>query len=325
MKQLLKPILAFVAFAIFAVGCWYGYRVIYADERDALLTETATIRTNAASYEKELERQKLVRDRLVAIASTTLGKQFDRVDHRLRTGLSRVGQSAGLSEVVVSSNAPKDERNPAATARGMDRGMQDRIKKSPNFSVVKAQVKGVGSLSQVLNALAMYDSQPWIHRVDALSIRPVGSDREKFELKLDVATIWMPDLAVDDPNDPAIVAPGESGVDAIAAITAKNVFRVAPPPAPAKPKAVANRPAQPQTPAPAWGDWKLTGVVTGRRGMEALMVNTRDGERRVLSPGVAVLGATLVSGAGEEAVFELEGAMWTVRTGATLADRIRKE
>ncbi len=325
MKRLLKPLAVLVALSLVIAAGWYGYRAIYANERDALLAETTKIREYAASYEKELERQKLVRDRLSAVASTTLGKQFDRVDHRLRTGLSRVGQSAGLSDVVVSSYAPKDERNPAATARGMDRAMQDRIKKSPNFSVVKAQVKGTGTLSQVLNALATYDSQPWIHRVDSLSIRPVGSDREKFELKLDIATIWMPDLAVDDPNDPAIVAPGESGVDAIAAITAKNVFRVPPAPTPTKPRAVANRPAPPPTPAPAWGEWKLTGVVTGRRGLEAMMVNTRDGERKVLSPGVAVLGATLVSGAGEEAVFELEGAMWTVRTGATLADRIRKD
>lgn len=325
MKRLLRPLLALIVVAVLATTTWYGYRVMFGNERDSLLKATREFQSATASYEKDLQRQKAVRDRLNSIAQTTLGKQFDRVDHRLRTGLSRVGQDAGLSDVVVSSSPPKDERNPAAAARDMERSMQDRIKKVPNFSVVSAQVKGVGALPQVLQALAMYDCQPWIHRVSALSIRPVGREREKFELKLDVATIWMPDLSVDDPNDPAIVAPGESGVAAIAAITEKNVFRTPPAPAPAPAREVAARPAQPASPAPAWGDWKLTGVVSGRRGLEALLVNTRDGERKVLSPGVSVLGATLVSGAGEEATFELEGAMWTVRTGATLADRVRKE
>lgn len=325
MKPFLKPILAFIATLLLLGLAWYGYRVMFANQRNALLAETQDLRDDTASYEKDLERQKAIRDRLTAIAQTTLGKQFDRVDHRLRTGLSRVGQDAGLSDVVVSSSPPKDERNPAAVARDMDRAMQDRIKKMPNFSVVRAQVKGTGTLAQVLQALAMYDCQPWIHRVDALSIRPVGREREKFEIKLDVATIWMPDLSVDDPNDPAIVAPGEGGIEAIAAITGKNVFRIPPAPTPAPVREVAARPAPPSNLAPAWGEWKLTGVISGRRGLEALMVNTRDGERKVLAPGTAVLGATLVSGAGEEATFELEGAMWTVRTGATLADRVRKE
>lgn len=325
MKALLKPTLMFLGALLFLGAAWYGYRAMFADQRDALLAETRTFQSNTASYEKELGRQKAVRDRLNAIAQTTLGKQFDRVDHRLRTGLSRVGQDAGLADVVVSSSPPKDERNPAAVARDMERSMQDRIKKAPNFSVVRAQVKGTGTLLQVLQALAMYDCQPWIHRLDALSIRPVGSERERFEIKLEVATIWMPDLSADDPNDPAIVAPGEGGIQAIAAITGKNVFRIPPAPSPAPKREAAARPAPPSAPAPAWAEWKLTGVVSGRRGLEALMVNTRDGERKVLAPGAAVLGATLVSGAGEEATFELEGAMWTVRTGATLADRVRKE
>lgn len=325
MRDLLKPALMLVATVALLGGAWYGYRVMFADERAALIAETARFRKNAASYEKELGRQKAVRDRLGVIAQTTLGKQFDRVDHRLRSGLSRVGQDAGLTEVVVSSSPPKDERNPAAVVRDLDRATQERIKKMPNFSVVRAQVKGTGTLPQVLQALAMYDCQSWIHRVDALSIRPIGRERDKFEIKLDVATIWMPDLSVDDPNDPPIVAPGESGIDAIASITGKNVFRLTTDPKPAPALPVAAQAAPPKAPPVAWGDWKLTGIVSGRRGLEALLVNTRDGERRALAPGAGVLGATLVSGAGEEAIFEVEGAMWTVRTGATLADRVRKE
>ncbi|MCW5768928.1 MAG: hypothetical protein KIT19_09605 [Phycisphaeraceae bacterium] len=325
MRRFLKPTLLALAAILFAGASWYGYRAMYANERDALLKETADLRRAQVAYEKELQRQQAVRDRLAAMASTTLGKQFDRVDHRLRTGLSRVGQDSGLADVVVSSTPPKDERNPAAVARNMERLMQDRIKKSPNFSVVRAQVKGTGTLPQVLQALATYSCQPWIHRIDTLTIRPVGRERERFELKLDVATIWMPDLSTDNPNDPPIVAPGESGVQAIALITAKNVFKVPTPPPRTPNRAVVAAPPQPQEPAPPFAEWKLTGVISGRRGVEALMLNMRDGERRVLSPGTAVLGATLVSGAGEEAVFELEGTMWTVRTGATLADRIRKE
>jgi hypothetical protein len=83
------------------------------------------------------------------------------------------------------------------------------------------------------------------------------------------------------------------------------------------------RPTPP--PPPAWGEWKLPGVFAGRRGLEALLVNTRSNERLVLVPGGAVLGATLIGGEGEQAVFELEGALWTVRAGTTLADRVRSD
>jgi Tfp pilus assembly protein PilO len=301
--------------AIFVVVClliagagWKGYRSFYADERDALIEETKGFRFTANAYEKELEKQRALRDRLALVASTTLGKQFPRTEHRLRTGLSRVGLDAGLSDVVVSSSAPEDQKSPAV------------------FSVVKAQVKGTGTLAQVLQALAMYEAQPWIHRVQSMSIQPVGRERDQFELKLDVSTVWMPDLAVDDPNDPSVVSPDEAGVAAIAAIAGKNIFRVPPAPAPEKAVAQAPQPERPRAdPAPAWGDWKLTGVVSGRRGLEALLLNTRSGDRLALVPGGVVLGATLVSGGGEEAVFELEGAKWRVRTGATLADRVRQE
>lgn len=326
MKRWIRPaILAVVC--LIAVGAgWKGYRAFYADERDALIEETKGFRSTANAYEKELSKEKALRDRLAAIASTTLGKQFPRTEHRLRTGLSRVGLDAGLTDVVVSSSAPEDQKSPAAIAKGMNLGMAKRLGRSAAFSVVKAQVKGTGTLAQVLQALAMYEAQPWIHRVQSMSIRPVGRERDRFELKLDVSSIWMPDLAVDDPNDPAIVSPGEAGVAAIAAIAGKNIFRV--PPAPAPEQAVTQSPPaeRPRAePAPAWGDWKLTGVVSGRRGLEALLLNTRSGDRLALPPGGVVLGATLVSGGGEEAVFELEGAKWRVRTGATLADRVRQE
>lgn len=325
MKQWIRPTLIVVALALVLGGCWYGYRRFFANERDALIKETAGLRSTAKAYEKELERQKSIRDRLSAVAATTLGKQFPRAEHRLRTGLSRIGQDAGLTDVVVSSSAPEDQKSPAAHAKGMDIGMAKRLSKAPTFSVVKAQVRGTGTLPQVLQALATYDSQPWIHRVQGLSIRPVGRERDRFELKLDVATIWMPDLASDDPNDPSVVSPDEASVQAIAAITAKNVFRVPLPPAPVIAAAPTPEVRPAGAPAPAWGDWKLTGVTSGRRGLEALLVNTRSGDRLALAPGGVVLGATLVSGAGEEAVFELEGTKWTVRTGATLADRVRQE
>lgn len=326
MKRFIKPAIAAALCLAAGVLGWKAYRAFYADERDALLQQIRGFRADAASYEKELDKQRAVRERLNAIASTTLGKQFPRVEHRLRTGLSRVGQDAGLTEVVVSSSAAETQRNPAATAKGMNTGMSKRLTRSAEFAIVKAQVKGTGSLPQVLQALATYEAQPWIHRVQSMSIRPVGRERDRFELRLDVSVLWVPDLAADDPNDPPIVSPGDAGVQAIAAIAGKNIFRV--PPAPAPEKAVARQPAPERPkgdPPPAWADWKLTGIVSGRRGTEALLVNTRSGDRLALPPGGAVLGATLVSGSGEEAVFELEGARWRVRTGATLADRVPQE
>lgn len=325
MSKRLNLAMAGVGLAALLGAGWYGYQRVYAGPRDELLKEIAQYRQSAASYERALEGQRAVAERLDRIASTTLGKQFDRLDHRLRTGLSRIGQDAGLTDVVVSSSPPKDERNPLASAKGLDRSLADRIRKSSNFSVVKAQVRGAGTLEQVLGALATYGSQAWIHRIDGLSIRPAGQGRERFELRLDVATIWLPDLAKEDLAEPTIQAPGEADISAIAAIASKNVFRAPVPPRPTPEQRVAAAPPPAGPAAPAWAEWKLTGVTTGRRGTEALMMNTRSGERLAIAPGGGVLGATLVSGAGEEAVFELEGARWTVRTGATLAERVKKE
>ena len=326
MKRWIRPAIVLILLVGAAALGWKGYRSFYANERDALIEQARGFRKAAKDYEKGLENQKGVRDRLNAIAATTLGKQFPRVEHRLRTGLSRVGQDAGLADVVVSSSAAEAQKNPAATAKGMDPAMARRLARSAEFAIVKAQVKGTGSLPQVLQALATYEAQPWIHRVQSMSIRPVGRERDRFELKLDVSVLWVPDLAVDDPNDPPILSPGEAGVEAVAAIAGKNIFRV--PPAPTPERAVAKKPPAERPagePPPAWGDWKLTGVVSGRRGLEALLVNTRSGDRVAIAPGGVVLGATLVTGGGEEAVFELEGARWRVRTGATLADRVRLE
>lgn len=328
MKRWLSLTLWLACVVVVGLMGWFAFEKVYAAPKRALLAEIAGARAGAEAYERALEQQRPVRERLERIASTTLGRQFDRLEHQYRTGLSRVAEGSGLSEVVVSSSPAKQERNPAGSAGRLDAGLQRRIRGATNFSVVRAQVKGVGTFEQVLVAMATLGRQPWLHRVEGFSLRPVGRERDRFELRVEVATIWMPDLAKEEITEVAIAAPGSADVEAWQAIVAKNVFRQpTPPPAP-PPTVVATAPKveKPKPPPPpAWGEWKLTGVIAGRRGLEALLVNTRSNERLVLVPGGAVLGAKLIGGEGEQAVFELEGAMWTVRAGMTLADRVRSD
>lgn len=306
------------------------YLVTYAQPRDELLDRLKQAKSEEQRLVTALKERQSVNKRLSEFGATTLGKKQDVVDKRFRDGLNQIAGQCGLGEVVVSTGAPSPRTNPLTRERGVQSMLKRELQKKPDFDVIEGQLKGAGTLDQVLRALAMTQAQSWVHRVEGFSIEPRGKDRDRFELRVDVSTLSMPDYVTAD-KDPTVV-PAPQTLEAIwSAVAGKNMFREPPPrpnPQPAPPPtvvAVQPPPVASAPPPPPYNDWKLVGVVTSEHGVEAWVVNIKTNERAVLTPGAKVLDLTFVEGSRERAVFEVGGQKFAFVNGQVLGVRTPAE
>jgi hypothetical protein len=311
------------------VGYW-GYSSLYAAPRNDLLQQINASKGAIAKYKDALKGEFDVHKRAKQIALTTLGGKVDTVEHRFRTGLSRIGEGEGLSGVVVDDGEPMDHTSPLLPSKGVATALKQALRKKPDFQTIRGTLKGTGSLEQVLRAVAVAQAQSWLHRVDGFSIKPAGGSGDKFELRMDVATLLVPDLLAGENPEPQIVQPPSEADVMLRAVAMKNVFKAPPAqPSPEGPREVqvAAAPAEgpahtppPQVFAP-YDEWKLTGVVIGGRGAEAFFTNLRTNAKLTVEQGGAVLDAVFVHGEGEKAVMEIGGQRFEVSNGQTLAAR----
>ncbi|KAA0216272.1 MAG: hypothetical protein DYG94_05435 [Leptolyngbya sp. PLA3] len=269
-----------------------------------------------------------IKRELQGFGLTQIGREFDQVEHRLRTSLQDIGERAGLRAVQVSNGPPRAQRTPLDAARL--RGKLGReLMEAHDFAVVKGTFSGSGSLEQVVRAVAFLQVQPWLHRIERVSIEPRGRERQTFGLDVAFSVAVAPDLCPADAAMPPIVAPGEELVKKAARIAERNVF-VAPPVQTPKPLVV-ETPVDPIVPPPAvppaYDRWKVTGLVERRvdgqtLSVEAWVTQTATGERRILRPGEEVLGHVFEWAEGERGYFVFEGRRFVIRQGQTLADRV---
>ena len=314
-----RPIqFALIALVVLAVGFylynrWYSTPI--AKERERMAQINAQIR----AFGDATDAQYAARKTLKEIASTTLGKNDDVVKHRFRSLLSAVGEEAGLSNVVVEHGQARAVENPASGER-IETNIRRSLRERADFLVLRGQLVGIGPLEATIRAIAGAKAQPWVHRVEGFSIKPADKERTRYEVRVDVATILLPDLA-SDKQEPVLASLADLGTSG-SGIVDKSVFKRPPPPAAEpdpKPTQTASKPRA--KPKPPYDDWRLTAIITGGPSLEAFMVNTKTNERRVLSEGGEVLGAKLVEAAGERAIFELDGTLYEVLNGQTLAAR----
>lgn len=303
-------------------GGYMAYSRLYATPRAALLAEWETARKSIGVYETKLGAAPAVRDGLKALAANTLGDKQDTAEHRFRTTLNSIAEGCGLREIKVDNRDPSQVRNPAGQQKLSDRFART-LRAQVDFSVIKGTVRGIGTLDQVLRATAAISAQTWVHRVEGFSIKPIGADRERYELRLSVATMFVPDLAPKSAPEPARVELTASAGDSWRPIVEKNVFKV---PAPvvvqaAPPALPPVNIAPPAPPAPSYAEWRLTGVVESPKGAEALLVNVKTNERSTLAVGATVLDAVFESGKGERAVFRIAQDRFEVVMGSTLDQR----
>lgn len=315
----IKPVALLVAVLAAAAA---GYYVVYARPRAALLSQLEDKKSRIASYTDALKEARQVKQELRTFAAGTLSPKADQATAQFRSALGAIATANGMAEadVVVNTNKPEAVMSPAGSKLRTALGAE--LKKQPDFWVMKGSVEGKGSLEQVLRVAAVVQNQPWIHRVDSFSIKPEGKARDRFTLKLGVATLLMPaDLAPKESPDLQIKPLAEADGARFASIIAKNVFKE---PAPVVAQAApTSQQAGPQAapPPPPYNEWKLTGVVESRLGVEAFLVNTRSGQHMSLPAGAIVAEAKFVSGAGERAVFEIGGQQYEVFNGQTLEQR----
>lgn len=305
---------------------YFAYHRMYAGPKRDLDQQLTTVRANVARLEDELIEHERIRSGLRDLANTTLSGRTDTLEHRLRSSLGEIAAECGLASVEVSSGSPRVMKNPAGDARLSTRSLSVALRKQEDASVVTAQLRGVGGLEQVLRTLATVGAQPWAHRVVSVSLTPEGKERERYELTLGVATLLVPDLKGEKGEPPARAELDPARAAAWRGIVERDAFRNPPPPQPERPVVAKPPPQDPPKPTPPppppFHEWRLTGVVrSDRLGLIAMVVNVRTNELLQLQPGQEVLGAVLLEGSGERALFKVEDRTCEVLNGQTLAER----
>lgn len=299
-----------------------GYAWLYAAPKGVLRKQlTAQLSANAA-LEAELKDRKRVQDALKAIGAATLASTSDQADSRFRSALNAIASGAGLADVVVNSRKPIEQANPAGTSKlSAPSGLRTALRKQRDFAVIAGDVEGKGTLEQVLRAAAAIQAQPWVHRVESFSIKPEGRGRERFTLKLGVATLFTADLAPKDIAEPQVTLLDERARTVWASIVEKNMFKEPAAVAAAAPAPPPQAPSTPPPPVSPYADWRLTGVVESRLGPEAMLLNVKSQQRLALPAGGTLADARFVKASGEKAVFEIGGQAFEVATGQMLEQR----
>ncbi len=306
---------------VLIVGLW-GYNKFYASKRDALLDELATLTTQNAEYEKAVQRIGPARRAIAEHARGAVGGSVDQAEHVLRTGLAALVTEAGVHDATISSERPRPVASPYINARGTNRAIRDLLKKQADFATIGASVQATGSLEQTLQLVALAQSQPWLHRVLRISLKPADQERTRFDIDLRTRSLYMPDVVRE--AHALVVAPMDPlALDRITPIAMKNVFRYMPN-APAPPAAVVVVDDAPKPPPPPpYDKWRLSGVAMGTVGVEVWLANPSTGEWRTLSRGQSLLGARFLGAQPqqERAVFEIDGTQYEFFTDSVMTER----
>lgn len=315
-----------------AIVLWIGWLLadrMYFEPADELRASIATLGDESSRLNDEIDKWIPTRQRLRSFGQTLLSREFDQTEHRLRTTLQEIGQKVGLGDIRVSSTPPKAVRTPLAETRRLPRAYRP-LTGANDFAIIRGTFAGAGTLEQATLALAYLEAQPWLHRLERVTLEPRGREREVFELDVGFAVVFAPDLCPADAAMPTIVDPAEAARLVVREVAQRNVF-VAPVAAPTAEIVEAKPPPPPPVPeSPPYDRWKVTGLLERRSSgetmdVEAWVLNLDSGEQRVLRPGDAVLGFTLEWISGECGLFTFEAARVVIHQGQTLADHVPAE
>lgn len=326
MKRWRTPIIWLVVFGFAAFLGWRAYNAWYLTPRDRILRELETKENQNAQFETRLAQGADLRRRYAAFSERMLGGQPDEADHRLRLLLREAAETAGLERISVSTNAPRGQANPFAGARHTGeapRLIARRLDERPDFGVFRATVTGHGGHESLAHLISVLESQPWIDSIPQWSIRPIGDDRRRFEVRADITALYEPRLAGE--AERAVAQEDPTRAEARLRIASVNRFRPPPPPPEPEPetRVAEAQPEQPQPPPPPrWERWRVAGIFEGTQLRVVVML---DGDRpatRSLSVGDSLFGARLVGGdVSGGAWFEIDGDRFVVPLNRTLANR----
>jgi hypothetical protein len=315
---------ALAAVVAVSAAAWV-VRVVYLKPRLELADALDASRQWVAFYEQQLKPRTQVAAGLKSWGERALAKDQEEADARLRSALEAAASMQGLTNIQVGTTRPGGVANPISRSRSSDlRDLATQMRRraergQPDFFLLRADLAASGTLDQTVRLVAALQAQPWIHRLESVSFRPEDKERQKFQLRVVVSSVLVPDLTPAQRPDPVVVALNERQLALAGGIAQRNAFRTR---LSTTPPAEARAPEQsPQAPDSVYRRWKLTGVTESRLGAQALLLNTLTSEQRAIPVGGMLLEARLVEAAGERAVFELDGRKMEVRSGESLDPR----
>jgi hypothetical protein len=310
--------------AAFWIGQQWGAGALDGRRRD-VDRRVATYESAIETGRRQRRERRETEEALDAFGGRTLGADLETADSALRGRLNRIGEDAGLAgSLVVSTQAPRGRGTPARSEFNRS-GSQRELREELDFVELPARVSVEGPLEAVMRLVHEIEREPWIKRLDAVSLdQSGGRDSDRIKLDLQLTTLFVPGREVPDEFVPP--EPSDAPFDRYARLVEANPFLMPPPP---KPEAAAPEAATPETrpeprpraPAFPYGDWRLTGLVQGPEGIEAWLRNGRTGETASIGPSGRVGAAELVEIAGDAATFRIGDESFLVLVGATLGDR----
>lgn len=294
------------------------YRSVHAKPMAEMRQRLSSWQAGKAQMESSLSDATRVHRQLGEIASQTLGHDPQIAEHRLRTLLTELCSDAGLSEYVISCKEPKGVGNPAAgeNPREFSRAMRS----TADFISQETVITASGSYDSCMRAVALFEAQPWLVRIDGVTLQPSSKDRKRFDLTATVMTIVLPDLATEDTGANASVH--EPRAESLLALSERNPFIAVPEPEPVVAQAPPETDPAPPRPKPKpFGEWVVTGVMQTTDGGEVILSNSKTGASRSMKPGAEILGLR-VSTVGVGFVMVMEGESgYRVALGQSLAER----
>lgn len=321
MNPVIKPILiAIAALFVAGVGYWAMDRW-YLAPRGALAKQINDLNGDIARERQAQRDHTKVSNDLQGFVDRTLGANLETVDHRLRTRLNRLCEQSKLQGVSVGANGAaggKPWLSPARTLAMFRRASQKSLRDEIDFVEVEGWISGVGALEDVVRLISAIESEPWIKRIDQVTLTP-RDNGARMTLSLRLTTLFVPgrDPRGEQPQPAVALADAK-----YASLVSSNPFRVPPPPKPAPPAPPPMPPGPPPPPPFPFNEWAVTGVAMGPSGPEAWLLHKPNGETRVLAVGQA-LDAAVFAGVvrGEVAEFTIGQDRFTVAVGATMDQR----
>ncbi len=314
----------------------WQYRA-YVTERDAIDERIRAYTFDIQARDRQMEERARLTRELRSFAASTFGTEEEKVTASFRKSLNEIIAHFGLIEATVTSARPVGVKNPAMDARVSEFARlmskdQRAIASSADFYAVSGTLSSKGTLEQALRVMSTLQVQPWIHRIDGFSIKPVGKEGNRVEMSVTLTTTYFMDPKLrDNAEDPGWRPVREAEFASWMPIVVKNMFREPPPPAPAvavvataAPATAAQTPTiAPATPPPPYDEWRISGMARGKDGPTLMLVNEKTREWRTIDVGGTILDAKFVTGEGEVAQIIIGEERYTVRTGQRLSERAR--
>jgi len=318
-----EKILAMLTGGVFAllIGGYMAHGFFFAPI-DQLDRDIATRSLELQTLTDLQNQAKRTQQRLEQLASLTHGQQVDTASAAAGARLSELIAQSGL-EPARFTRAPI---SPRRIRGGVEIGWN---------------VRGRGSLSDIIDFLYLLSHEPYVHKIDALTLSPIERSNDvQVNLRYLSLVLEVPPATLDKPELPQVVLESEQRA-LYNTIAQRNLFRpYIPPPPPRETPRRAERPAPPRErePEPRGPGLEIYRVVSlskwqGRPEVHILNTNAREvrqyqvgdtlanGEIVMVDYRALPMPSNPALRSQSRVVLRIDDDYWAVELGQSLADR----